>query len=63
MAHALEGPEMSALLVLLAFVLVAVAAPFWGVDTSDARNLNARPEAGWWPANDRSDPHRGIRTL
>jgi hypothetical protein len=43
---------MVALLLLLAFILVAVAAPFLGTDTSDARSENARPEAGWFPAGD-----------
>jgi hypothetical protein len=42
---------MAALFTLLAFVVVALAAPFLGADTSDARSENARPEAGWWPAD------------
>jgi hypothetical protein len=44
---------MGALLVLLAFVLVAVAAPFLGTDSSDARSEGARPAQGWFPAEDR----------
>jgi hypothetical protein len=41
---------MGVLLLLLAFVLLAVAAPFLGKDTSDARSDVARPDAGWFPA-------------
>jgi hypothetical protein len=44
---------MAALLVLLAFVLVALAAPLLGTDSSDARSERARPAEGWFPAEDR----------
>ncbi len=44
---------MVALLVLLAVVLVALAAPFLGTDSSDARSERARPAEGWFPAEDR----------
>jgi hypothetical protein len=53
---------MGALLVLLAFVLVAVAAPFLGADSSDARSERARPAEGWFPAEDRdvSSPRASV---
>ena len=44
---------MGALLLLLGFVLLAVAAPLMGADSSDARNERARPVEGWFPAEDR----------
>jgi hypothetical protein len=44
---------MGALLVLLGFVLLAVAAPLMGSDSSDARTERARPAEGWFPAEDR----------
>ena len=52
---------MGALLVLLAFVLVALAAPFLGADSSDARSERARPAEGWFPAEDRElSSHRPL---
>lgn len=42
---------MGVLLLLLALVLLAVAAPFLGRDTSDARSDTARPNEGWFPAS------------
>lgn len=44
---------MGALLLLLGFVLLAVAAPLLGTDSSDARTERARPAEGWFPAEDR----------
>lgn len=41
---------MTALLFVLVLLLVAVAAPFLGTDTSDARSEQARPAQGWFPA-------------
>lgn len=39
------------LAVLLVVLLVTcVAAPFFGVDTSDSRSEGAHPEQGWYPA-------------
>lgn len=39
-----------AILVFLAFVLlVAVASPWLGTDTSDSRSERAHPANGWWP--------------
>jgi hypothetical protein len=40
---------MALLLLVLAMVALAVAAPFMGTDTSDARAEDARPDAGWFP--------------
>jgi len=40
---------MIALFFLVVLVLVAVAAPFLGTDTSDARSEEARPAQGWFP--------------
>jgi hypothetical protein len=48
---------MGALLVLLAIVLVAAAAPVLGVDSSDARSERARPAEGWFPAENRDLPN------
>ncbi|MEO6822948.1 MAG: hypothetical protein ABI468_11185 [Candidatus Nanopelagicales bacterium] len=39
-----------ALFVLLFTLAVAVLAPWLGVDSSDARSEDARPEFGRWPA-------------
>jgi hypothetical protein len=33
----------------VALLVISVAAPFCGVDTSDARIESARPERGWFP--------------
>jgi hypothetical protein len=52
---------MALLLMLLVFVLVAVAAPFLGVDTSDARAERARPEMGWFPA-DAGSEHNSFKS-
>ena len=41
---------MAVLLILAFTLLVAVLAPVFGTDTSDARSLDAKDEAGWWPA-------------
>jgi hypothetical protein len=41
---------MAVLLILAFTLLVAVLAPIFGTDTSDAGSLDARPEQGWWPA-------------
>jgi hypothetical protein len=42
------------LMFVIAFVvfalLVAVLAPIFGTDTSDARSLDAKDDRGWWPA-------------
>jgi hypothetical protein len=35
---------------LVALVVGCLAAPWWGVDTSDARNESAHPAQGWYPA-------------
>mgnify|MGYP006327038741 FL=1 len=40
---------MTALLFLIVFLLIAVASPFFGTDTSDARSEGARPSQGWFP--------------
>ena len=40
---------MAALFFLVVLVLVALAAPFLGTDTSDARSEQARPAQGWFP--------------
>ena len=40
---------MTALFFLVVFVLVAIAAPFLGTDSSDARSEDARPAQGWFP--------------
>jgi hypothetical protein len=40
---------MIALFFLVVLVLVAVAAPFLGTDTTDARSEDARPAQGWFP--------------
>ena len=40
---------MIELFFLVTFVAIAVASPFFGTDTSDARAENARPEQGWFP--------------
>ena len=43
--------EVDMLTVLFVTLLViSIAAPLYGVDTSDARNESARPEQGWFPA-------------
>jgi len=34
----------------LLLLLVCVAAPWLGVDTSDSRSESARPVQGWFPA-------------
>jgi hypothetical protein len=47
---------MAALFFLAVFVLVAVLAPIFGTDTSDARSEDARGERGWWPAGPTSAP-------
>jgi hypothetical protein len=53
---------MAALLLLLAFVLLALAAPFLGTDSSDARSERAHPREGWFPADDRDlSAHRVVR--
>jgi hypothetical protein len=41
---------MIELFFLITFVAIAVASPFLGTDSSDARAENARPEQGWFPA-------------
>ena len=41
---------MAVLLILAFTLLVAVLAPIFGTDTSDARSLDAKDERGWWPA-------------
>lgn len=41
---------MTALFFLAVLLLVAVAAPFLGTDSSDARSEDARPSQGWFPA-------------
>jgi hypothetical protein len=35
---------------LLVLLLVCVAAPWLGTDTTDARSERARPAEGWFPA-------------
>ena len=47
---------MAALFFLTVFVLVAVLAPFFGTDTSDARSEDAKDDRGWWPAGPTSQP-------
>ncbi len=41
---------MAVLLILAFTLLVALLAPVFGTDTSDARSLDARDPRGWWPA-------------
>jgi len=41
---------MAVLLILAFTLLVAVLAPIFGTDTSDASSLEAKSERGWWPA-------------
>ena len=41
---------MAVLLLLALTLLLAVLAPIFGTDTSDASSLDARDERGWWPA-------------
>ena len=54
LGHPHETPkdvsQMAALFFLAVFVLVAVLAPVFGTDTSDARSEDARTDRGWWPA-------------
>jgi hypothetical protein len=40
---------MTALLFITVFLLIAVASPFFGTDSSDARSEGARPAQGWFP--------------
>jgi hypothetical protein len=40
---------MTALLFVVVFLLIAVASPFLGRDSSDARSEGARPAQGWFP--------------
>lgn len=47
---------MTALFFLVVFALVAVAAPFLGTDSSDARSEDARPEQGWFPGLNERGP-------
>lgn len=47
---------MAALLFIAVIVLVAVLAPLFGTDTTDARSEDARNDRGWWPAGPTSQP-------
>ncbi len=47
---------MAALFFLALIVLVAVLAPAYGTDTSDARSEAVRDDRGWWPAGPTSRP-------
>lgn len=47
---------MAALLLLVIVLLIAVLAPFFGTDSSDARSEDARDSRGWWPAGPTAGP-------
>ena len=51
-----EVSQMAALIVLAVLLLVAVLAPWFGTDSSDARAEDARTERGWWPAGPTAAP-------
>ena len=41
---------MAVLVFFGVLVATSIAAPFLGADRSDARSVDARPRAGWYPA-------------
>ncbi len=47
---------MAVLVFLLFALLVAVLAPIFGTDTSDARSEDAKDDRGWWPAGPTARP-------
>jgi hypothetical protein len=47
---------MAGLFFLILFLVVAVLAPFFGTDSSDARSESAKDERGWWPAGPNARP-------
>lgn len=54
----IKDVNVMAVLILVALsLLLAVLAPIFGTDTSDARSLDAKDERGWWPAGPTSVGH------
>ena len=47
---------MAALFFLALIVLVAVLAPVYGADSTDATAEGVRDERGWWPAGPTAVP-------
>ena len=47
---------MAGLLFLILFLAIAVLAPLFGTDTSDARSESAKDDRGWWPAGPSARP-------
>jgi len=44
---------MGIIILMLVLLAICLLAPWYGVDTTDARSENARPEHGWFPPLER----------
>jgi len=48
--------SVAVLVFLVVFLLIAVLAPVFGTDSSDARSEAAHDDRGWWPAGPDARP-------